>query len=113
MVVLKCYVSVCRECTWQDRDESKDTFEGFIENITHLVLEILGCDEGIQEIPSIGSFHGDDFTTGACDVGIKIESFPEMVEGFSTGTGTTIEKDADIGLEDRTEGLEEPTMRVD
>ena len=36
-----------------------------------------------------------------------------MVERFATGTGTAVEKDADVGLEDGAKGLEEPAMRVD
>ena len=36
-----------------------------------------------------------------------------MVEGFAAGTGTAVEEDADVGLEDGAKGLEEPAMGVD
>ena len=36
-----------------------------------------------------------------------------MVEGFAAGTGAAVEEDADVGLEDGAEGLEEPAMGVD
>jgi len=36
-----------------------------------------------------------------------------MVEGVVAGTGTAVEKDADVRLEDGAKGLEEPTMGID
>jgi hypothetical protein len=36
-----------------------------------------------------------------------------MVNQSGTGLGTNDKKDADVGLENRTKGVEEPTMGVD
>ena len=36
-----------------------------------------------------------------------------MIEGVSAWSSTAVEEDADIGLQDGTEGLEEPTVGID
>ena len=36
-----------------------------------------------------------------------------MVEGIPAWSSTAVEEDADIGLQDGTEGLEEPTVGID
>ena len=43
-VVLQGVVAVCAEGTGQHGDVAKDGLEGLVENVGHLVLEVLGGD---------------------------------------------------------------------
>lgn len=66
----------------------------------------------IQHVPPVLALQRNDFTTCTPDVRIDIESLPEMINRRRTRHGTHVEKYADVGLQDRTEGIEEPAMRV-
>jgi len=59
------------------------------------------------------SLQSDDFTTGTTDVGVDIECLPQVINRGGPGHSPDINKNANVGLEDRSKGVEEPTMRVD
>lgn len=48
MIILKSVVSIGTERTRQDSNISKDRLERLIQNIRHLVLEVLGCNKWIK-----------------------------------------------------------------
>ena len=43
-------VAVGRESTRQNRDVPKRGFQRLVEDVTDLVLEVLRCDEGVEEV---------------------------------------------------------------
>jgi len=80
-VVLEGLVAVGREGSWQDGNVTKDGLEGLVENVGHLVLKVLGSDQGRQELAASLTQHGANLSTGTSDVRVEIESLPEMVNG--------------------------------
>ena len=55
----------------------------------------------------------NDFSAGAAYVRVNVERFPEMVDARRPWLSSDVEQDADVGLEDRSEGVEEPSVGVD
>ena len=55
----------------------------------------------------------DDLTARAAHVRVNVESFPEMINGGGAWHSTNVKQHADIGLQNRAECVEEPSMRVD
>lgn len=49
-VVLQCVVSVSTKGTWQDGDVSKDGLQRFIQNVGHLVLEVLTGNKWVEQL---------------------------------------------------------------
>lgn len=113
LVVLQSDVAVSGEGTGQDGNEAEGGFERLVENVTHLVLKVLSGDERVDQVLAARAQHGLDLTAGAGAHGLEIEGLPQMVDGATTGLGTSIDEHADIGIQNATKGLEEPTMRVD
>lgn len=70
-------------------------------------------DQGIQEIPTTSTCVDLDLTTRSSDSRVLVERFPQLVDGGPTGLRSNIEKDADVGFENRSESVEEPPMRVE
>jgi hypothetical protein len=69
------------ELTWKNRNVAEDGLGRLVENVRHLVLEVLRRDER----PTSG-FEGSDLATGTSDVGGKIENFPELVDAWKRAT---------------------------
>ena len=69
--------------------------------------------EGVKEVQSPFSLERNDLTACATDVGVDIEGLPQVVDGCRTRHRTNVKQDADVGLQYRAEGIEEPAMRVD
>lgn len=113
LVVLQSHIAVRREGTGQDGNEAKGGLERLVEDVTHLVLKVLSGDERVDEVLAARAQHGLDFTAGAGAHGFEIEGLPQMVNGATAGLGTSVDKHADIGIQNAPKGLEEPTMRVD
>ena len=67
----------------------------------------------VQEFLPVFAFEGDDFAASTSNIGVYVKRLPEMINGARTGHGTNVKKDADVGLENGTKGVEEPTMRID
>ena len=59
------------------------------------------------------SQHSMDFTAGTSEVLVVVEGLPESKQRLGTGLGTGIEQNADFGVQDATNGSEQPSVRVD
>lgn len=112
-VVLEGNVSVGRESTRQHRNKPKGGFERLVQNVAHLILEILGCNQWVQQILAAGTQHGLNFTASATAHGFQVECLPQVIDGIAARASTSIEKDADVGIQDTAKSLEEPSVRVD
>jgi len=80
-VVLEGAVAVGGEGSWQDGNITKDRLERLVKNVGHLVLKVLGGDQGRQQLTASTTQHGTNLSTSASDVGVEIEGLPEMVDG--------------------------------
>ena len=69
--------------------------------------------EGVKQRLPISTLEGDDLTAGTTNIRVNVERLPEMVDRARARPGTDVEKDADIWLENRAKGIEEPAVRVD
>ena len=54
-----------------------------------------------------------DLAAGATKILVVVEGLPEGQKRLGSRFGTGIQQDADLGVEDPTKGVEQPTMRVD
>ena len=57
--------SVGREGTGQHADVAERALEGFVENVTDLVLKVLRGDQGVDQVPPPFTQHGVDLTAAA------------------------------------------------
>ena len=83
------------EGTREDGDVAEAALEGLVEDVGHLVLEVLGGNEGVEELLAAD---GVDLTAAATEVLVVVESLPEVVDGLVAGLGASIDQDADLGL---------------
>lgn len=67
------------------------------QNVRHLVLEVLSCDERVQKLPTTLN-HGVNFSTASSEVGVVVEGFPQVVDRLATGLRTSINEDTNLGL---------------
>ena len=67
----------------------------------------------IKEFLPVFAFEGDNFAASAADIRVDIKRLPEMINRAWPRHCTDIEQDANIWLENRAKGVEEPTMGVD
>jgi hypothetical protein len=74
------------ELTWKNRNVAEDGLGRLVENVRHLVLEVLRRDERVQQLLPTSGFEGSDLATGTSDVGGKIENFPELVDAWKRAT---------------------------
>jgi hypothetical protein len=58
-------------------------------------------------------FRGNDFTASTADIGVEVESLPEMINRAGTGHGTDVEEDANVWYKNGTKCVEEPVVRID
>jgi hypothetical protein len=54
-----------------------------------------------------------DFTTSTTEILIVVESLPKSEERLGAGLGTSIEQNADFGVQNATNSGEQPSVRVD
>lgn len=52
-------------------------------------------------------------TYSSANIAVKVERLPQVIDTFWTGLRTDIEKDNNVRLQQRTEGIEKPAMRVE
>lgn len=67
------------------------------QNVRHLVLEVLGGDQWVQQLLAALD-HGVNLTTATAKVRVVIECFPQVVDGLAPGLCTRINQDADRRL---------------
>ena len=113
LIVLQSDVSVRRERTWQDRNEAEGRFEGLVQDITHLVLEILSSNKRVQQVLPSRPQHSLNLTTGTSTHRLQIERLPEVVDGVFARFRTRIDENTDVRVQDTAKGLEEPPVGVD
>lgn len=54
-----------------------------------------------------------DLTASTTEILVVVEALPEREQRLGAGLGTGIKQNADLGVQDAAESIEEPTMRVD
>lgn len=70
-------------------------------------------DKWVEKMDARWASHGTDFTTGPTDICMEIKCLPEAIDGLRSWSCADIKQHTDIGLDNRTECLEEPSMRID
>ena len=98
---MQCNIPVRAERPREDGDVTKHGFERLVEDVAHLVLEILRRDEGIEQVEAPLSFESNDLAAGATDVGVDVEGFPEVVYARRSGLRADVEEDTDVWLRER------------
>jgi hypothetical protein len=81
----------------QNRDVTEDTLERLIQDVTHLVLKVLGRDEGVKQVTPEQALERDDLSASSSDRRVDVEGFPEVVDTVRAGLGTDVEQDTDVG----------------
>jgi hypothetical protein len=81
----------------QNRDVTKDTLERLVQDITHLVLKVLGRDEGVEQVTPEQALERDDLSASSSDRRVDVEGFPEVIDTVRAGLGTDVEQDTDVG----------------
>lgn len=66
----------------------------------------------IQQVLSKLALIGNNLSTRASDIRVEIKRLPEMVNTRWAGSGSYVEEDTDVGFEDATEGVEEPSVDI-
>ncbi len=105
--------AVRRERAGKHADVSKRTLQGLVEDVTDLVLEILGCHQRIQQVLPSFAQHGVDLSAGTAKVLVVVESLPESQQRLGTGLGASVEQDANLRVQDPAERGEKPSVRID
>ena len=67
----------------------------------------MGCTDRSRTKKSV------NFTTRASKVLVVVEGFPESEQGLVARLGTSVEQNANLGIENATESGEQPSVRVD
>lgn len=106
-------VPVRGECTRQHTDISKSTFQRLIQNVGDLIFEVLRSDERVQQFAPSLTQHGMNLSTSATEVTVVVEGFPQRQKGFATGLCSCINQDDNLGVQNPTEPVEEPSVGVD
>ncbi|KAI6748967.1 hypothetical protein HG531_007914 [Fusarium graminearum] len=84
-----------------------------VENVGDLVLEVLDSNEGVEQLLAALTQHGVNFTTSTTKILVVVETLPKSKERSGTGLGTRIKQNTHLRVQDTTEGVEQPSMRVD
>lgn len=113
LIVLQGVVSVCTQSAGEHSDVPEYRLKRLVEDVGHLVLEVLRRHQRVEEVRSKFTLHCFDLTASARHVRIRVECLPQMVQRGTTRTSTDIEKDADIGIQRLAEGVEAPSVRVE
>ena len=69
-------------------------------------------DQGVDELATALD-HGVDFTTASTEVRIVVEGLPQVVDGLAAGLRTGVDENTNFRLQHLTNGVEQPTVRVD
>ena len=113
LVVLQRHVPIGREGPGQDRDEAEGRLQRLVEDVAHLVLEVLRRDQRVDQVLAAGAEHGLDLAASAGAHGLEVEGLPQVVDGSAAGSGPGVDEDADVRIQHLAERLKEPPMRVD
>ena len=67
------------------------------KNVGHLVFKVLGGHKEVEEFFSALD-HRVNFTATTAEVGIIVESFPQVVDGLVARFGSSIEQNTNLWL---------------
>ena len=76
---------------------SEAELAGLTQDVRHLVLKVLCCNERVQEFPASLN-HGVDLSTASSQMRVIVEGLPEVVNGLAPWLGTGVDEDAYFGL---------------
>ncbi|KAG6823132.1 hypothetical protein H0H92_011284 [Tricholoma furcatifolium] len=110
-VVLERNVPVCGERAGEDKYVPEGRLKQLMEDIAHLVLEVLRHDERVHEIRAPAALERHDLAVCAGDVGVDVECLREVVYRYWDGLGADVEEDTDVALEEGPKGVEEPPIQ--
>jgi hypothetical protein len=91
-------IPICGESTGEDRHITKATLKWLVQNIRHLVFEVLCCDKWVEQFPALID-HGVNFTAATAEVRVIIECLPKIIDGLVSRFRTSINKDTNFRLE--------------
>ena len=81
----------------QHSDIAEDRFERLVQDIAHLVLEVLRRDKRVEQVLPEHAFQSDNLATGTSDRRVDVECFPEMVDRVWSRLSAYVKQDADTG----------------
>ncbi|RCI08911.1 hypothetical protein L249_4922, partial [Ophiocordyceps polyrhachis-furcata BCC 54312] len=113
LVVLQRVVAIGAQRPRQHGNIAEDGLERLVEDIAHLVLEVLRRHQRVQQVRPQLALHRLNLAAGAGHVGVGIEGLPQVIEGVAPRSRADVEEDADVGVERLAEGVEEPAVRVE
>jgi hypothetical protein len=113
MVILERNIPIGRKRAREHSDIPKDALKGLVQDIAHLVFEVLRGDERVDQVDAELAFEGNDLAARAADIRVDVERLPEVVDRRRAGHGPHVKQHADVGFEHGPEGVEEPAVRVD
>lgn len=70
----------CQAVHAQNRNVAKDRLERLVQNVAHLVLEVLRRDERVEQILPKHPLERDNLPTRSANRRVDVERFPEMVD---------------------------------
>lgn len=79
----------------------------------HLVLEVLRRHERVDEPAAHAPRVDGDLAARPADVGVLLEDLVQRVKRGAARARAGVDQDADVGLELRAGGVEEPPMRIE
>jgi hypothetical protein len=80
--------------------------------LTYLVLEILPSDDRVpQQLAKLAGIR-IDFATCPADVGVLFKHLVQLVDARAGRLGAYVEQYADVGIDERAKGVEEPAVSV-
>lgn len=79
----------------------------------HFVFKVLGGDQRVEQVFGARALHWFDLSTSTCHIGVEIERFPELVDRGGSRTGANVQKHTDTRVDDGSEGVEKPAVRVE
>ena len=109
---LDCTIPVGTESTGKHADVTERRLERLVQNVGHLVLKILRRNKRVDELATVLD-HGMDLTAGATEIGVIVESLPEVVQRLVAWLGTGVNEHAEFRLQMAAKRVEEPTVTID
>src|ERR1700679_604219 len=90
-------IPICGESTGEDGHITKATLKRLVQNIRHLVFEVLCGDKWVEQFPALID-HGVNFTAATAEVRVIVECLPKIIDGLVSRFRTSIKKDTNLWL---------------
>lgn len=105
-LMISLYQSDLNRTDAQDGDIAKDRFERLVQDVAHLVLEILSSHKRIQQIFPEHALERDNLSTGSANGRVDVERFPQVIDRVRSRLRSNIEQDthADCQLTEEDDG---------